>query len=236
MIDTFYAYSEAWLKPFKDTGMFPPDFVPFRLHTKVEATRKGETFTYWITWFPTEKGELLQLSEKGEEVTDWLILGSIDDSVSAIANRLNELEEQEYRKRIEELALPGLRKQQQMWNALQRKFPRTVANRGLFLTYPPLRLLSDEIQKQMLDSVLDSNPTPQKQTTFDKSEKVKIIIVREKYTLKHFREVDRLIQRGYKKESAYQEVAEKHNFVWENFARQYRDRHQNTTRKGRERK
>ena len=52
------------------------------------------------------------------------------------------------------------------------------------------------------------------------------------YTIDHFNKVDELIQKGYKYEKAYQEVADMYNFKsWEGFAKQYKKRHLDKKRK-----
>ncbi|HTY10505.1 MAG TPA: hypothetical protein VMF88_05490 [Bacteroidota bacterium] len=58
------------------------------------------------------------------------------------------------------------------------------------------------------------------------TEKEIVRIAKQKYTKKHFQEVDRLIKKGYKTEKAYQEVADKYTFSsWEGFGKQYQKRY-----------
>lgn len=50
---------------------------------------------------------------------------------------------------------------------------------------------------------------------------VKIKIAPRKYFPKHFKEIDKLIKKGYKINKAVMEVAEKYNFKYEGFYKQY---------------
>ena len=58
------------------------------------------------------------------------------------------------------------------------------------------------------------------------TEKEVIRIAKQKYTKKHFQEIERLIKKGYKNEKAYQEIADKYKFLsWEGLGKQYQKRH-----------
>ncbi len=57
-------------------------------------------------------------------------------------------------------------------------------------------------------------------------EKETIRIAKHKYNQKHFKEIERLIKKGYKTEKAYQDTADKYGFEsWEGLGKMYQKRY-----------
>ncbi len=155
MANTLFPVSDVWIGEANEHKMFPKAFAPFRYFKRVRKEGNGRFFGDWISWFP-DKQKLTQFSTTPEEIVDPSIIGT--GFTIEIENRLNAIEEQEYRRRVKALPLNELKRQRDLWRELAERSPLLSPNLMLQLVYAPTVILPEEIQERVLQTVLRSQP------------------------------------------------------------------------------
>ena len=160
------ALVKGWIERARAQGLCRGNFVPFRYCTGVKDPDKGTFIASWVSWFPVD-GELKRFEQDPENITDPSVTAS--SWRIEIEDRLNSIEEQEYRERIKSLSLFHLRWQRDLWLALTQKSPLKTPN-GLYdMPYPPTVILPKEIHEKMLDAEIriQKSPKPSRGSKFD---------------------------------------------------------------------